>query len=83
MEYDEIRITTRREIGICRDAIRKLENVIRLLEEKYPHAGDVFNDQLNPAAPVPSGDQTRWQDSRLALERWRERLREHLRIMEM
>ena len=28
MEYDEIRITTRREIGICREKIRELEQSI-------------------------------------------------------
>ena len=39
MEYDEIRISTRREISICRDAIRELEKTINGFAEKYGSPG--------------------------------------------
>ncbi len=35
IEYDEIRITTRREIVICGMEIRRLNKVVHYLEEKY------------------------------------------------
>ena len=81
--YDEIRITTRREINICRRAIRDLEKVIRGLEEKYHCVGAaVFDDAALPAG-IGAADLSRWRNSRLALNRCRDRLQEHLRIMEM
>jgi len=58
MEYDEIRITTRREIGICREKIRKLEQSVATRS-------------------------TNIRQIHQALDRWRERLRAHLRIMEL
>lgn len=80
VHYDEIRITTRREIGICRAAIKKLEDLLGGLEKKYGVSG--------PEDPLLRGrmnakDTLRWQDSRLALARWKGRLAEHLEMMKL
>jgi len=81
--YDEIRITTRREISICKGAILKLERIIRGFEKKYPLAGADFAREAGLTTSVDTGDLTLWRDSRLALDRWKTRLQEHLEIMKL
>ena len=81
MEYDEIRITTRREINVCRDAIKKLETFIEKMEEKYHVESPELLDQTF-SSHLPNEDFVRWSDSCLALRRWRERLAAHEQIME-
>ncbi len=81
MEYDEIRITTRREINVCRNAIKKLEVFIEDMEEKY-HLKSLEMIAGLAASPHPlNEDFVRWRDSYLALKRWQERLAEHEQIM--
>lgn len=78
--YDEIRITTRREISICRTAIEKLEEILRGFEKQYGFAGpedSTLRDRMN------AEDLDRWRDSRLALDRWKTRLKEHIEIMKL
>lgn len=75
MEYDEIRITTRREIEICRQAIARIERRILELESTVRSETGI----------VPPGSQSRQQllDERAALDRWQRRLDEHRQIMEL
>jgi len=87
MEYDEIRITTRREINICRGAIKTLEATITSLEEKYrltaPGSLEGISGTCMSSPIVADEDQRRWRESHLALERWKERLKAHQQIMEL
>lgn len=83
MEYDEIRITTRREISICKGAILKLERIINGFEKQYHSASADFLGDAGLSAGVDAWDLTQWQDSCLALDRWKERLKDHLQIMAM
>lgn len=83
IEYDEIRITTRREINVCEGAIRELEKVIGSMEEKYKTASVDFLREFEPPASPPKGELTRWHDSCHALERWKERLSDHRQIMKI
>jgi hypothetical protein len=83
MEYDEIKITTRREVDVCRGAIRKLERKLKDFEDKY---GAPLTDAAagkDVDIPVDVHDLESWRDGFLALERWRERLEGHLRILAM
>lgn len=83
MEYDEIRITTCREIKVCEGAIKKLEKTIAALEKKYNKTSSDFLQDFNPYAYPPNGELTSWHDSCCALQRWKERLSAHWQIMEM
>jgi hypothetical protein len=83
VEYDEIRITTRREIAICEQAIKKLEIVIAAMEKKYQLSSAAFQKDFDPGAPELNNELKHWYESCAALEQWRARLAEHMRIMEM
>jgi hypothetical protein len=82
IEYDEIRITTRREIDICLAAIGKLEAYLAAMEEKFGTASDVFMQQMITADSIDPEKQ-HWYESCLALKRWQKRLAEHQQIMQM
>jgi hypothetical protein len=81
MEYDEIRITTRREINVCEGAIGKLELLVSGFEKKYHMTSADFLRDANLTGTPASDDLTRWRDSFLALCRWKERLKAHREIM--
>ena len=83
MEYDEIRISTRREISVCRDAIRKLEKTINGFTVQYGSQYADFTEDTDMSAGIDPEALSRWRDCRLALDRWKNRLDEHLRIMQM
>ncbi|TKB25125.1 hypothetical protein FCL47_15880 [Desulfopila sp. IMCC35006] len=83
MEYDEIRITTRREIVICEKAIKKLENVVKSMEKKYSLHTSQFLRDFDPQTSQTNSELRVWHDSCRALERWQERLSSHRQIMEM
>jgi len=83
MGYDEIRITTRREINVCEGAIRKLEKVIGAMEKKYNINSSDFLQDFDPCSSPPNDELTRWHDSCCALEQWKQRLSAHWQIMEM
>jgi hypothetical protein len=82
MEYDEIRISTRREIAICRGWIKKLETLIETMGKKYNTTSADFLTDLDPRNP-PDGQMTRWHDSCCTLKRWKERLSAHLQILQI
>jgi len=83
MEYDEIKITTRREIAICEGAIERLEIIVASMERKYGRdSNDFFRDP--DCTPHPYGREIiLWQESFSALLRWKERLAEHMEIMKL
>ena len=77
MEYDEIRITTRREIIICEGKINRLEMIIAAMEKKYGLGSDEFFREFDPSCYSPDREVTYWHESCLALVRWKERLAAH------
>jgi hypothetical protein len=81
MEYDEIRITTRREISICVGAIRKLERCINGFEKKYRMTSADFLRDRDLSGVSAVEDLTQWRDGLLSLCRWKERLKDHRDIM--
>jgi hypothetical protein len=83
LKYDEIRITTRRETEICRQAIKKLEKLIADMEKKYCITSSEFLDDFDPNAVGHVEEKVRWYQNCLALECWKERLAEHKWIMEL
>ncbi len=83
MEYDEIRITTRREIVICEKAIKRLEKVVEGMEAKYTLSSSRFLRDFDPLTSPVNGEFIEWYDSCLALQRCKERLSAHWQIMKM
>ena len=83
MKYDEIEITTRREINVCEGAIKKLEKVIGAMEIKYNKTSIDFLQNFDPYAYPIDGELIRWHDSCCALKQWKERLSAHWQIMNM
>lgn len=83
VEYDEIRITTRREISVCEGAIRKLETFIGLMEKKHGIDSADFLKNFDPVSDASDEELSLWHESCLGLERWKERLSAHRRIMAM
>ncbi len=83
MEYDEIRITTRREIAICEQAIKKIKRELAAVEKKHGISNEVFLDSYSQQVVSPDSEMSRWYEMCSALERWKERLAEHRRIMLM
>jgi hypothetical protein len=83
MGYDEIQITTRREINVCKGAIKKLEKSIADWEKKYNLSSIDLRRDYDLYTHPPNGDFIQWHDSCIALERWQERLAAHWQIMEM
>jgi hypothetical protein len=83
MEYDEIRITTRREINVCQGAIKKLEMTIGAMERKFNISSMDFLQNFEFYNNPPNSEKTRWYECCHALERWKERLSSHWQIMDM
>ncbi len=83
LEYDEIRITTRREIDVCRSAIKKLEKYLAGMEEKYAMTSAQLMQQMAGDELTADQEMQRWYESCLALENWRRRLAGHRQIMLM
>jgi uncharacterized protein (DUF342 family) len=83
MKYDEVRITTCREIKVCEGAIKKLTKAIAALEKKYNKTSREFLQDFDPYADQSNGELINWHDNCCALQRWKERLAAHRQIMEM
>jgi uncharacterized protein YllA (UPF0747 family) len=82
LEYDEIKITTRREIAVCEDAIRKLKKTIAVMEQKYHMSTAEFMKNVQAGADRSRKDFVQWYESLEALTRWEERLKGHMKIIE-
>ena len=83
MKYDEIKITTRREINICEHAISKLEKIIASMERKYGKGSKDFFRELEGTPHPYDSDIVHWYESFSALTRWKERLAAHQEIMKL
>lgn len=81
--YDEIKITTRREITICEEKISRLQEIIAALEKKYRRNSDDFFSKTGSSSEHPEKEISYWQESLQALARWKERLAAHQEIMKI
>lgn len=93
--YDEVWITSSREVKICLDAIKAYEKQLKELEEihginknelllKIDNTGTPKNPLIfwGPCGNVPSEHEARWYETYLALLRTRDRLEELKRFLE-
>lgn len=73
--YDEVWITTGREIKICQDSIRAYEKELKTLESQYSIKPDELFEKLKNNHILESHE-ARWYSTYLALKREEQRLQE-------
>jgi len=72
--YDELFISTRREINVCEGAIRKLRRTLDDMEDKYRMGTQEFIGRFGRGELRESEDFLLWRESGEGLKRWEERL---------
>ncbi len=73
--YDEVWITTSREVMVCLDAIRAYEKELRLLEEGYHINPEELLQRIEDGY-APQGHEKTWYETYLGLMRTKKRLEE-------
>ncbi len=77
--YDEVWITTGREIKVCEDAIRAYRKELRSFEERYGISTEEFinnsGTDMEAVAKVTEKDRKKWYELYLGLKRTEERLK--------
>lgn len=72
--YDEIYISTRREIEVCRDKIRELQSAAAGIERRSGMTPAEYGERC--AAGEASGEEAeRWRECRAGIASWKERLK--------
>jgi hypothetical protein len=74
--YDELAISTMREMDVCVRAIRKLETVIADMERKYHLKTPEFMERFNKGGMEDNTDFINWHASYESLKRWEGRLKD-------
>ena len=82
VEYDELYISTMREMDICVHTIRKLERVIGDMERKYHLKTPEFMERFSKGGMVDNKDFMEWHASYDRLKHWEGRLREFEDILQ-
>lgn len=81
MIYDEVWITTMREIEICRYSLKKYERFIKKMEDKYKMTTEEFLKRYG-GFPLENRDFKKWYDTYLAKEKCRLRKGELEKFLE-
>ena len=76
-EYDEIRITTSREIRICEQAIKKLKKIVYEMEIKYGMQTNMFLEKYGRGMLSETRDFISWKESYAGIGNWEARLKEY------
>jgi hypothetical protein len=74
--YDEVYISTKREIGVCESAIKKLNQDIADMEKKYSMSTVQFISRGREADAENRKDFIRWRDCCEGLRAWEKRRKE-------
>ncbi len=81
--YDELYISTMREINVCRKSIERLKKTIEHMEEKYCLKTRQFVAQFEEGGMKGHKEFVLWYESHAAMKKWEESLREFNEILEM
>ena len=79
--YDELYISTMREMDVCAGAILKLERVIRDMERKYHLKTPEFMERFSKGGMEDNSDFVTWHASYVRLKHWEGRLKEFKDIL--
>lgn len=80
--YDEVYISTMREIEVCRKNIKRLTALISEMERRYNLTTPEFIGGSGEVVTGDSKDCAVWRESYEGLENWERRLREFNEILE-
>ncbi len=73
--YDEIYISTMREMDVCRDKIRECERIIAEMERSYGITTGDFLKRHAAGEMAGNADYVRWYECSEGLKSWTERLK--------
>jgi len=80
--YDELYISTMREMDVCAGAIRKLKRVIEDMETKYNLKTPEFVERFSKGGMKDNKDFMEWRGSYERLKHWEGRLKEFKEILQ-
>ncbi len=79
--YDELFISTMKEINVCKKAIRRLSKTLSDLETKYDLTTAEFIERFNDGRMRAEKEYIKWHDSFMGLKNWQQRLKEFEEIL--
>ena len=79
--YDELYISTMREISVCRKKIGKLKRDLGEMERKYGMSTEEFIRRFREGGMREHKDFSVWHDCHEGLRNWEERLRGYHEIL--
>jgi len=82
MVYDELYISTMREMDVCASTIRKLEKVIGDMEKKYNLKTPEFVERFSKGGMEHNKDFVEWHASYEGLKHWEGRLKDFKDILQ-
>jgi hypothetical protein len=80
--YDELYISTMREISVCRKKIGKLKKDLGKMERNYGMTTEEFIRRFGEGGMRDHDDFSVWHDCYVGLKNWEERLRGYHEILE-
>lgn len=80
--YDELYISTMREINVCASVIQKLERVVADMERKYHLKTSEFMERFTKGGMEDNKDFMTWHASYERLKYWEGRLKEFKDILQ-
>ncbi len=79
--YDEVYISTMREIRVCKETIKRLSKSLGEMERRYGISTKEFMDRFGGCGLINSRDYEEWHDSFVGLKSWEKRLKEFEEIL--
>ncbi len=79
--YDELFISTMKEINVCKKAIRRLSRTLAGMEAKYGLTTAEFIENFNDGETAEEKDRLKWRDSFIGLRNWQQRMKEFEQIL--
>ena len=73
--YDELYISTMREIEVCKKSMRRHSKILENMEKKYSLTTDLFIQRLRDGTVKDEGDYRVWHSSYVGLKSWEEKLK--------
>ncbi len=80
--YDELFISTMKEIDVCKKAIRRLSKTLSDMETKYNLTTAEFMERFKDGRMGKEKEHMEWHDSYAGLKNWQQRLKEFERILQ-
>jgi hypothetical protein len=84
MHTDEYEISLSRELGVCRNAIKRIGKTLELLEQKHGRTTEAFMDDVRTGKlrddPDLKDDYGAWQSSYESLKKWEELEKQYIKI---